>query len=186
MRRKFNAAINEAVSEEVDKLLANGSIRESKYPQWVANVVMVKKKNRKWRICVDFTDLNKTCLKDSFSLPHIDQLIDVTAGHGLLSFLDAYSGYNQILVAGEDQEKSTFITHQGTYYYNVMSFGLKNAGATYQRLVTKMFKEQLCRTMEVYIDDMLVKSKKKEDHIDHLKEAFEIFKQYGMKLNPEK
>ncbi|XP_009762920.1 uncharacterized protein [Nicotiana sylvestris] len=94
MRRKFNAAINEAVSEEVDKLLANGSIRESKYPQWVANVVMVKKKNRKWRMCVDFIDLNKACPIDSFPLPHIDQLIDATAGHELLSFLDAYSSYN--------------------------------------------------------------------------------------------
>ncbi|XP_070010102.1 uncharacterized protein [Nicotiana sylvestris] len=141
MRRKFNAAINETVNEEVDKLLANGSIRESKYPQWVANVVMVKKKNEKWRMCVDFTDLNKTCPKDSFPLPHIDQLIDAITGHELLSFLDAYSGYNQILMAEEDQEKTTFITHRGTYCYKVMSFGLKNAGAMYQRLVTKLFKE---------------------------------------------
>ncbi|XP_075096235.1 uncharacterized protein LOC142174352 [Nicotiana tabacum] len=163
MRRKFNAAINEAVSEEVEKLLANGSIRESKYPQWVANVVMVKKKNGKWRMC-------------SFPLPHIDQLIDATAGHELLSFLDAYSGYNQIMMAEEDQEKTTFITHQGTYCYKVMPFGLKNAGATYQRLVTKMFKERLGKTMEVYIDDMFVKSAKKEDHIDHLKEGLGILR----------
>jgi len=98
IRRKFSATIN----EEVDKLLANGSSRESKYPQWVTNVVMVKKKNRKWRMCVDFTDLNKACPKDSFPLPHIDQLIDATAGHELLSFLDAYSGYNQILMEEED------------------------------------------------------------------------------------
>nr|XP_016436972.1 PREDICTED: RNA-directed DNA polymerase homolog [Nicotiana tabacum] len=186
MRRKFNAARNEVVSEEVDKLLANGSIRESKYPQWVANMVMVKKKNGKGRMCVDFTDLNKACPKDSLPLPHIDQHIDATAGHELLSFLDAYSGYNQILMAEEDQEKTTFITHQGTYCYKVMPFELKNAGATYQRLVTKMFKEQLGKTMEVYIDDMLVKSTKKEDHIDHLKDAFEILRQYRMKLNPEK
>ncbi|XP_019237255.1 PREDICTED: uncharacterized protein LOC109217453 [Nicotiana attenuata] len=186
IRRKFNAAIIEAVSEEVDKLLTNDSIRESKYPQWVANMVMIKKKNGKWRMCVDFTDLNKACPKDSFLLPYIDQLIDATAGHELLSFLDAYSGYNQILMAEEDQEKMTFITHQGTYCYKVMSFGLKNAGATYQRLVTEMFKEQLGKTTEVYIDDMLVKSAKKEDYISHLKEAFEILRRYGMKLNPEK
>ncbi|XP_070022704.1 uncharacterized protein [Nicotiana sylvestris] len=186
MRRKFNVAINEAVSEEVDKLLANGSIRESKYPQWVANVVMVKNKNGKWRMCVDFTDLNKARPKDSFPLSNIDQLIDATMEHKLLSFLDAYSGYNQILMAEEDQEKTTFITYRGTYYYKVMLFGLKNTGATYQRLVTMMFKEQLGKTMEVYIDDMLVKSKKKEYHIGHLKEAFEILRQYGMKLNPKK
>nr|XP_016471098.1 PREDICTED: RNA-directed DNA polymerase homolog [Nicotiana tabacum] len=147
---------------------------------------MVKKKNGKWRICVDFTDLNKACLNDSFPLPHIDQLIDGTAGHELLSFLDAYSGYNQILMAEEDQEKTIFITHRDTYCYKVMPFGLKNAGATYQRLVTKIFKDQLDKTMEVYIDNMLVKSEKKEDHIGHLKEAFKILRQYGMKLNPEK
>nr|XP_016502432.1 PREDICTED: RNA-directed DNA polymerase homolog [Nicotiana tabacum] len=181
MRRNFNAAINEVVSEEVDKLLANGSIRESKYPQWVANVVMVKKKNGKWRMCVDFTDLNKACPKDSFPLPYIDQLIDATAGHELLSFLDAFSGYNQILMAKEDQEHTTFITHQGTYCYRVMLFRLKNARATYQRLVSKIFEEQLGKTMEVYIDDMLVKSKRKEDHIGHLKEVFEIWRRYEIK-----
>ena len=111
MRRKLNVVINKAVSEEMDKLLANGSIRELKYPQWVANVVMVKRKNEKWRICVDFTDLNRACPKDSFPLSHIDQLIDTTAGHELLSFFDAYSGYNQILMEEEDQEKTTFIIH---------------------------------------------------------------------------
>ncbi|XP_019227392.1 PREDICTED: uncharacterized protein LOC109208705 [Nicotiana attenuata] len=150
VRRKFNSAINDAVCEEVEKLLENGSISESKYPQWVAN------------------------------------LIDAIIGHELLSFLDAYSGYNQILIEEEDQEKTTFITHQGMYCCRVMLFGLKNAGATYQRLVTRIFKDQLGKTMEVYIDDMLVKSRRKEDHIDHQKEAFGILRRYGMKLNPEK
>nr|XP_016503144.1 PREDICTED: RNA-directed DNA polymerase homolog [Nicotiana tabacum] len=102
--------------------------RDLKYPQWVTNVVMVKKKNVKCRMCVDFTDLNKAFPKDSFPLPHIDQLIDAAAGHEFLSFLDAYSGYNQILMEEADQEKTTFITRQGTYYYRVMPFGLKNAG----------------------------------------------------------
>nr|XP_009783873.1 PREDICTED: uncharacterized protein LOC104232382 [Nicotiana sylvestris] len=180
MRRKFNAAIN----EEVDKLLGNGSVRESKYPQWISNVVMVKKKNGKWRMCVDFMDLNKAYPKDSFLLPHIDQLIDSIAGNELLSFLDTYSGYNQILMEKEDQEKTTFTTHQRTYCYKVMPFGLKNAGATYQRLVNKMFKNQLGKTIEVYIDDMLVKSKRKEDHIGHLKEAFDILR-LGIEVNLE-
>lgn len=127
-------------------------------------------------MCVDFMDLNKACPKDSFSLPYIDQLIDATAGHELLSFLDVYSGYNQTMMAEKDQEKTTFITHRGTYCYKVMPFRLKNAGATYLRLVTEMFKEQLGKTMEVYIDDMLVKSSRKEDDLDHLKEAFEILR----------
>nr|XP_016467975.1 PREDICTED: RNA-directed DNA polymerase homolog [Nicotiana tabacum] len=170
----------------MDKLLANSSVRESKYPQWVANVVIVKKKNGKWRMCVDFTDLNMACPKDSFPLPHIDQLIDAMTWHELLSFMDAYSGYNQILMEEEDEEKATFITHKGTYCYRVMPFRLKNAGATYQRLVTKMFKDHLGKIMEVYVDDMLVKSKSKEHHIDHLKEALDILRQYSMKLNPER
>nr|XP_016461196.1 PREDICTED: RNA-directed DNA polymerase homolog [Nicotiana tabacum] len=143
-------------------------------------MVIVKKKNEKWRICMDFTDLNKVYPKDSFPLPHIDQLIDTTAGHELLSFLDAYSGYNQILVEEDDQEKTTFITHRGTYCYRVMPFGWKNVGATYQRLVTKMFKHQLGKTMEVYINNMLVKS------LRTMKEVFEILRKYGMKLNPKK
>nr|XP_016453476.1 PREDICTED: RNA-directed DNA polymerase homolog [Nicotiana tabacum] len=147
---------------------------------------MVKKKNGKWWMCEDFPDLNKACPKDSFPLPHIDQLIDATAVHELLSFLDAYSVYNQILMEEEDHEKTTFITHRGTYCYKVMPFRLKNTGVTYQRLVTKMFKEQLGKMMEVYIDDMLVKSKRKEDHIDHLREEFGILRQYDMKLNNKK
>ena len=101
------------------------------YPEWLANVVLVKKANGKWRMCVDFTDLNKVCPKDSFPLPRIDQLMDSTAGHKLLTFIDAFSGYNQIKMAKEDQEKTAFITSQGLYCYKVMPFGLKNAGATY-------------------------------------------------------
>ena len=121
--------------DEVNKLLVANFIRKVYYPEWLANVVMVKKANGKWRMCVDFTDLNNTCLKVSFPLPRIDQLVDSTAGHKLLTFMDAFSRYNQIQMAEEDQEKTAFITSQGLYCYRVMPFGLKNAGATYQRLV---------------------------------------------------
>ncbi|KAJ9543906.1 hypothetical protein OSB04_023613 [Centaurea solstitialis] len=128
------------------------------------NVVVVQKKNGKWRVCIDFTDLNKACPKDPFSLSHIDAMVDATAGHELLTFMDAYSGYNQILMHTDDQEKTAFMTDKGIYCYKVMPFGLKNAGSTYQRLVNMMFKEHLGRTMEVYIDDMLVKSERSIDH----------------------
>jgi hypothetical protein len=102
-------------------------------------VVLVKKYNGKWRLCVDFIDLNKARLKDSFPLLRIDVLVDSTVGYGLLSFMDAFSGYNQIYMHPEDREKMALITDRGMYYYKVMPFGLKNAGATYQRLVNKMF-----------------------------------------------
>ncbi|KAG7567917.1 Reverse transcriptase domain [Arabidopsis thaliana x Arabidopsis arenosa] len=185
-RRKLGVERAKAVNDEVDKLLKIGSIREVQYPEWVANTVVVKKKNGKDRVCIDFTDLNKACPKDSFPLPHIDRLVESTAGNELLTFMDAFSGYNQIMMNPEDQEKTSFIMDRGTYCYKVMPFGLKNAGATYQRLVNKMFHKHLGKTMEVYIDDMLVKSLRKEDHIKHLEECFEILNQYQMKLNPAK
>ncbi|XP_024007921.1 uncharacterized protein LOC112083930 [Eutrema salsugineum] len=158
----------QAVNDEVECWSKAGSIVEVKYPEWLANPVVVKKKNGKWRICVDFTDLNKACPKDCFPLPHIDRIVEATAGNELLSFMDAFSGYNQITMHPEDREKTSFITDRGTYCYKVMPFGLKNAGATYQRLVNHMFAEQYGRTMEVYIDDMLVKSLTADDHIGHV------------------
>ena len=148
------------------------------YPDWLANVVLVKKANGKWRMCVDFTDLNKACLNDSFPLARIDQLVDSTTGHKLLTFMDAFLGYNQIKMAKEDQEKTAFITSQDLYCYKVMPFGLKNAGATYQRLVNKMFSKQIGRNMEVYVNDMLLKSKEELAHLDDLKETFATLKQY--------
>ena len=147
--RYFNPSRNAAVQGEVDKLLQAGFIREARYPEWIANIVMVPKSNGKWRMCVDYTDLNRVCPKDSFPLPKIDQLVDSTAGYKTLSFMDAFSGYNQITIHPADQEKISFITNQGLYCYKMMLFGLKNVGATYQRLVNKLFKEQIGRTMEV-------------------------------------
>ena len=110
-------------------------------------------------MCVDFTDLNKACPKESFPLPKIDQLIDATAGHERMSFLDAYRGYHQIAMFNPDQSKTSFITPRGLFCYKVMSFGLKNVGATYQRLVTRMFWSQIGKNVEVYINDMVIKSR---------------------------
>ena len=109
-----------------------GAIREIFFSEWLANTVVVKKKNDKWRVCVDFTDLNRACLKDPFPMPKIDQLIDATYGHLRMSFLDAFQGYHQIALAPKDREKTTCISPNANYHYNVMPFGLKNAGATYQ------------------------------------------------------
>ena len=137
-------------------------------------------------MCVDFTDLKKACSKNSFPLPKINQLVDSTAGHSLLSFIDAFSRYNQIPMDEQDEESTTFITNMGLFCYRVMPFGIKNAGATYQRLVNKIFKSLIGHTMEVYVDDMITKSKEPRDHVKHLEETFELLRKYEMKLNPEK
>ena len=185
-RRSFAPKRQKSINEEVGKLLQAGAIKEVEYPEWLANVVLVKKENGKWRLCINFTDINKACPKDSFPLPRIDLIVDSTASHEFLSFMDAFSGYNQISMDPNDQEKTSFVTAQGTYCYRVMPFGLKNAGATYQRLVNRMFQKQIGTTMEVYIDDMLVKSTTAELHIPHMAEAFQILRNYNMKLNPAK
>ena len=146
-----------AITEKVRKLQDAEFIKEVYYSYWLANIVMVKKANGKLRICVDFTDLNKACPKDSYPLPQIDILVDLTERHQLLSFMDAFSDYNQIKLDEADQERTSFVTSQGLFYYKVMSFGLKNAGATYQRLMNKMFTHQIGMNVQVYMDDMLVK-----------------------------
>ena len=127
--------------------------------------MVVKKKSGKWRVCVNFMDLNKACPKDPFSMPKIDQLVDAIVGHPRMSFL---KGYHQIPLALDDQEKTAFVTLVGNYHYKVMSFGLKDAGSIYQRMMTRMFESQLGKNIEVYIDDMVVKSKVVSEHLGDL------------------
>ena len=185
-KRVFAPEQDRAIAEEVQKLQEANFIREVYYPDWLANVVMVKKASGKWRMCVDFSDLNKACPKDSYPLPRVDVLVDSTARHQLLNFMDAFSRYNQIRMCEDDQEKTSFVTSQGLFCYKVMSFGLKNAGATYQRLMNKMFTRQIGRNVQVYVDDMLVKSQREEDHLADLKETFDTLLSFNMKLNLEK
>jgi hypothetical protein len=126
----------EAIHAELARLVTAGFIREVLHPEWLAYPVLVLKKNKvDWRMCIDYTDLNKHCPKDPFGLPRIDQVVDSTVGCSKLSFLDCYFGYHQISLAKEDEEKTTFITPFGAFYYTSMSFGLKNARATYQRSI---------------------------------------------------
>ena len=147
---------------------------------------MVKKKSGKWRVCVDFTDLNKACPKDPFPMSKIDQLIDATVGHPRMSFLDAFQGYHQIPLALDDQERTMFVTPVRNYHYKVMPFGLKNAGSTYQRMMTRMFESQLGKNIEIHIDDMVVKSKVVSEHLEDLRTIFEILRKYKLCLNASK
>uniref|UniRef100_A0A2N9GCB7 Uncharacterized protein n=1 Tax=Fagus sylvatica TaxID=28930 RepID=A0A2N9GCB7_FAGSY len=185
-RRKLAPERAEIVAKEVERLLEANAIRSVQYPTWLSNTVVVKKKNGKWRVCVDFTDLNRACPKDPFPLPRIDQLVDSASGHQRMSFLDAFQGYHQIPMAHSDQEKTAFITPKGVYCYRVMPFGLKNAGATYQRMVTGMFGRLIGNTVEAYIDDMLIKSKKKTSHVEDLREVLEILRATKLRLNATK
>ena len=176
----------EVVRQEVKRLKEAGAIKEVFFPEWLANTVVVKKKNGKWRVCFDFTDLNRACLKDPFPMPKIDQLVDAIYGHSRMSFLDNFRGYHQIALATEDQEKTTFISPDANFHYTIMPFGLKNAGATYQRMMTRMFKDKIGCTVEVYIDDMVVKSKREEGHVDDLKDVFEVLQRHKLCLNADK
>jgi hypothetical protein len=176
----------EFIAEEIKKLEAAGLVRGVLHPTWLANPVVVRKANGKWRICIDFTDVNKACPKDPFPLPRIDQIVDSTARCDLLSFLDAYSGYHQIFMAEEDEEKTAFITPCGTYCFVRMPFSLKNVGSTFARVVHDAFEPQIHRNVEAYMDDIVVKSKDKATLIQDLDETFANLRKINLKLNPEK
>ena len=137
-------------------------------------------------MCNDFTRLNKYCPKDPYPLPRIDQLVDSTAGCALLSFMDAYQGFYQIRMAKEDIERTTFFAVGAVYYFVVMPFGLKNAGATYQRAMTVIFHDLIHKILEDYVDDILVKSLNALDHLSHLEEVFNRLAEYRLMLNPKK
>ncbi|KAJ4769499.1 Pol-polyprotein [Rhynchospora pubera] len=185
-KRKFGLERRKAVQDEVDRLFKAGAIREVEYPRWLANPVLVRKSNGKWRMCIDYTDLNKACPKKPFPLPSIDAMIDSTAGFKYLSFMDAYSGYNQIQMHPDDKEKTSFVTEEGLFCYRFMPFGLKNAGAEYQQKVNKVFKNELGGIIEAYIDDMVVKSCTGKEHVQHLNMIFQKMRDVGMRLNSKK
>jgi hypothetical protein len=152
----------ESARNEVKRRLSAGVIREVTYPEWLANIVMVKKANGKWRMCIDFTDLNKACPKDEFPLPRIDSLVDAASSSKLMSLLDYYSGYHQIWMKKEDEPKTSFITPSGTYYYLRMPEGLKNAGGSFSRMTANVLHSQIGRNVLTYVDDIIVKTRNKK------------------------
>src|SRR4051812_22428261 len=185
--RRFSDPKRRAIGEEINRLLDAQFIRETKKATWIANPVLVPKKDTYvLRMCVDYGPLNMHCPKDHFPLPRIDQIIDSTAGCDLLSFLDAYSRYNQIRMKEEDEEHTSFITPYGIFCYKTMPFGLKNAGATYQRMMQACLKEQIGRNAQVYVDDIVIKTYKADTLLDDLRETFASLNKYRIKLNPKK
>jgi hypothetical protein len=185
--RRFADDRWDTIKKELAKLLTASFIHEVFHPEWHANPILVCKKNtNKWRMCVDYTDLNKHCTKDPFGLPRIDQVIDSMTGCNLLCFLDCYSEYHQIAIKEEDQEKTAFITPFGAYCYTIMAFGLKNTGVTYQRAIQACFKKQLNKNIEVYVDDVVFKTRNSNTLIANLEETFTSLLEYQWKLNPNK
>jgi hypothetical protein len=178
--RRFDEEWRRAIGVELRKLLEAGFIKEVFHPMWIANPGLVKKKHGKWRMCVDYTSLNKACPKVPFPLPRIDQIIDSTTGCELLCFLGAYSGYHQIKMKESDQLATSFITPFGMYCYVTMSFGLRNAGATFQRCMQHFFGDHIGRTVEAYVDDIVVKTRKADVLVDDFRIAFGCLRANGV------
>ncbi|XP_028549778.1 uncharacterized protein LOC110092989 [Dendrobium catenatum] len=178
--------IEEQVIAETKKLIEAGFIREEKYADWITNIIPMKKKNGQIRICIDFRDLNKACPKDDFPLPISELLVDNTSNYDIFSFMDGSSGYNQIKMAPEDEKHTSFRTPIGIFCYTVMPFGLKNAGATYQRAMTHIFDELIHQKVECYVDDLVVKSIDRKDHLQDLRIVFERIRKFNLKMNPLK
>jgi hypothetical protein len=184
--RKMSEEKVKAVEAEVQRLQDAKVIRKVKYPEWLANTVPVKKKNGKWRMCVDFTDLNKACKKDDFPLERVDKIVDDAANSEMLSLLDMFLGYHQIRVHREDEEKTSFITAFGTFCFVRMPEGLKNVGCTFLRMIEIVLHPQLRRNILAYVDDIVVKSVQRRDHISDLAETFANLRAANLRLNPEK
>jgi hypothetical protein len=176
---RFSPDKKAVIKKEITKLLVAGFIREILHPDFLANPVLVQKKNSKeWRMCVDYTDLNKHCSKDPFDLPRIDQIVDFTTRSTLLSFLDCYSDNHQIALRVEDQSKTSFITLFGPYCYTTMSFGLKNAGTTYQQAIQACLSKQIGENVEAYVDDVIIITKDPSTLIVDLQQTFDNLRKY--------
>jgi hypothetical protein len=174
------------IREEVRKLLNTGFIEEVHHPVWLANPVIVPKANRKLRMCIDYTSLNKACPKDPYPLPRIDQIVDSTSGCDLLSFLDAYSGFHQIQMAREDRKHTAFVIVDGLYCYVVMPYGLRNALPTFVWAMSKTFEDLIRDKIEVYVDDIMVKTKRGSTLVEDLTLVFDKLRATRTKLNPDK
>ena len=184
--RKVHPHIALLVKVELENLVGAKFIRAIDYAEWISNIVPVSKHDKTIRVCIYFRDVNRACPKDDFPLPNIDMIVDMTVGYEIYSLMDGFLGYNQIEIAPEDQQKIAFTCAWGTYCWNVMPFGLKNVGATYQRAMTTIFHDMMHKNMEDYVDEILAKSKKRDAHLDDLEVILDRMEQFQLRLNPKK
>jgi hypothetical protein len=174
------------VKAELEKLISTNFIRPLAYASWISNIVPISKKNGSIRIYINFQDLHKACPKDDFPLPNIKTIVDLTVGHSMFSLMDGFSRHNQIIIAPEDQEKKIFTCAWGTFCWNVMPFGLKNTGATYQRAMITILHDMMHIFMEDYVDDILAKFHSWEEHLPKLAKIFTRLEAFKVRLNPKK
>jgi hypothetical protein len=184
--RRQSVERKDFIRKEVRKLLYAGFIEDVHHPVWLANPVIVPKTNGKLQMCFDYTSLNKACPKDPYPLPRIDQIVDSTSGCDLLSFLDGYSGFHQIQMSREDRKHTTFVTVDGLYYYVVMPYGLENALLTFVRPMSKTFGDLIRDKVEVYVDDIVVKTKRGSTLVEDLTLVFDKLWATRTKLNSDK
>ena len=184
--RIFHTEIEGQIVKIVQKLLAAGFIKPIQHSRWLSNIAPAKKKNGQIRDYIDFRNLNKACPKDEFPLPNMDLLIDSAIGSVMFLFMDSFNEYNQIKMAPKDTKKTAFRTPMGNFYYSVMPFGLKNVGATYQRAMTAIFHDMMHQELEDYVDDIVVKSRRREEHFRVLKRVFERCRAFKLIINPLK
>ncbi|KAK1652057.1 hypothetical protein QYE76_069862 [Lolium multiflorum] len=186
--RQMKAEVLEEVKKEIKKMLDAGFIRPCRYAEWISNVVPVEKKDGRWRVAIDFRNLNSATPKDEYPMPVAETLINAAAGHKILSFMDGNAGYNQIFMAPEDIHKTAFRVpgSVGLFEYVVMTFGLKNAGATYQRAMNYIFHDLIGKLVEIYIDDVVVKSVATDGHLEDLRQVLDRTRKFGLRMNPKK
>jgi hypothetical protein len=184
--RRINPLLLPLIEKEVRKLFDAKIIVSLRFSKWLANLVHVRKKSGEIRLCIDFMNLNRVSLKDNYTLPKMDQILQNIVGSKRISMLDGFSGYNQIMVHPDDQEKTSFTTPWGTFMYAKIPFGLMNAGETFQRDMDIKFVEEKDNFIVIYLDDIIVYSNSDSEHLQHLKQVFEKCKKFGISLNPKK
>jgi hypothetical protein len=184
--RYMNPKVASTIQKEPQKLYEAGIIEPIRYSHWVANCVSVRKKLGEIHICNDFRNLNRACLKDNYPLPSMEDILQAEIGSGMMSMLDGFSGYNQVLVDKQDMYKTAFITPWGTYSYIRMPFGLMNARATSQCAMDYAFSDYLFKFIVVYQDDLTVYSKTRDDHVAHLRKVLDRCRSLGISLNSKK